>query len=90
MIDGVPLKFGCTGSRFLASDVIDFYIINLTMDDHPIHIHLVNFQIIRRFRFDVNLYKRDWEARNGFLRLGGVTGLPTQIDVRAYMIANTE
>lgn len=60
MIDGVPLKMGCKGSTFQVGWVYDFFIINLTMDDHPIHIHLVNFQIIKRFKFDVEKYREDW------------------------------
>jgi FtsP/CotA-like multicopper oxidase with cupredoxin domain len=60
MIDGVPVKKGCQGSSFQYGGVYDFYIINFTMDDHPIHIHLVNFQIIRRFKFQVQKYKDEW------------------------------
>lgn len=59
-IDGVPLKMGCEGSTFKVGEVYDFYIINLTMDDHPIHIHLVNFQIIGRFEIDGVRYQQDW------------------------------
>lgn len=84
MIDGVPLRMGCAGSIFQQGKVYDFYIINLTMDEHPIHIHLVNFQIIGRFAFDVKKYKKDWEAINGEVKKGGIDHIPTQIDVRPY------
>lgn len=30
------------------------------MDDHPIHIHVVNFQVIGRFKFDIKKYQHDW------------------------------
>ena len=60
MIDGVPVRMGCKGSSFQNGGVYDFYIINLTMDDHPIHIHLINFQVISRFAFNVKKYKKDW------------------------------
>ncbi len=30
------------------------------MDDHPIHIHLINFQIVGRFTIDMAKYKKDW------------------------------
>ena len=55
------------------------------MDDHPIHIHLVNFQIIGRFKFDDVKYKADWEAANGKVPRGGLGSIPSQIDVRPYM-----
>ena len=60
------------------------------MDDHPIHIHLVNFQVIRRFKFDIAKYKKDWEDRNGKLQAGGVAGIPKQLDVRPYKLDNSE
>lgn len=90
MIDGVPLKMGCKGSVFRTGWVYDFYIINLTMDDHPIHIHLVNFQVIRRFKFDVKKYRSDWEVKNGLLQAGGVIGIPRQLDVRPYTIPKSD
>jgi FtsP/CotA-like multicopper oxidase with cupredoxin domain len=33
---------------------------NLTGDAHPIHIHLIQFQVISRQPFDVNSYLTDW------------------------------
>ena len=90
MIDGVPIKMGCKGSEFREGSVYDFYIINLTMDDHPIHIHLINFQIIKRFKFNMGKYKNDWESLNGKLRPGGIGRIPTQIDVRNYKLPNSE
>jgi FtsP/CotA-like multicopper oxidase with cupredoxin domain len=45
---------------------------NLTGDAHPIHIHLIQFQVISRQPFDVNAYLNDWIAKfpggtfNGF------------------------
>lgn len=65
MIDGVNVDQGCAGAKYKLGKTYDFYIINLTMDDHPIHIHLINFQVIGRFNFDVKKYRKDWEAQNG-------------------------
>lgn len=56
MIDGVSLKLGCQGSTYRQGQIYDFYIINLTPAPHPIHIHIVNFQVIGRFPFDVTKY----------------------------------
>jgi len=38
---------------------------NLTPDAHPIHIHLVQWQLVSRQTFDVARYKADWLALNG-------------------------
>ena len=35
---------------------------NLTVDAHPIHIHLIQFQVISRQPFDVDTYLTDWMA----------------------------
>jgi spore coat protein A len=51
---------------------------NLTGDAHPIHIHLVQFQVISRQNFDVDAYLADWIASfpggtfNGFTFARGV------------------
>jgi FtsP/CotA-like multicopper oxidase with cupredoxin domain len=37
-------------------------IANLTMDAHPIHLHLVQFQILNRQAFKKSAYLKDWEA----------------------------
>jgi spore coat protein A len=36
--------------------VEDWYYINLTEDTHPMHTHLVTFQVVRRFPFDDDAY----------------------------------
>ena len=54
------------------------------MDDHPIHIHLVNFQVIGRFKFNYKKYQKDWEKKNGKLKPGGIEQVPVQVDVRPY------
>ena len=40
-------------------------IINLTMDAHPMHTHLMQFQILDRQPFDVNGYVTEWNAAFG-------------------------
>jgi FtsP/CotA-like multicopper oxidase with cupredoxin domain len=51
---------------------------NLTGDAHPIHIHLIQFQVISRQPFDLNTYLTDWIASfpggtfNGFTFAPGV------------------
>lgn len=36
--------------------------INLTGDAHPMHTHLVSFQVVNRQKFDVERYDADWAA----------------------------
>jgi spore coat protein A len=39
-----------------------WHLINTTEDAHPIHLHLVRFQVLDRQRFDRAAYLRDWGA----------------------------
>ncbi|WP_440951372.1 multicopper oxidase family protein [Methanosphaerula subterraneus] len=43
----------------------DWVIINPTADTHPIHLHLVQFQLVSRQAFQVKKYQTDWMALNG-------------------------
>lgn len=40
-------------------------LVNLTGDAHPIHLHLVQFQVLNRQQFDVEKYTSDWITLNG-------------------------
>ncbi len=42
----------------------DWIIVNPTMDAHPIHLHLVQFQIVSRQTFDLFTYMDDWTNLN--------------------------
>jgi spore coat protein A len=43
----------------------DWMIVNLTPDAHPIHLHLVQFQLVSRQNFRADDYTADWLALNG-------------------------
>ena len=43
----------------------DWEIVNLTADTHPIHLHLVQFQLASRQAFDAARYASDWTLLNG-------------------------
>jgi spore coat protein A len=43
----------------------DWVIVNPTLDPHPIHLHLVQFQIVHRQTFNSSTYLSDWKALNG-------------------------
>ncbi|MDH5663485.1 MAG: multicopper oxidase domain-containing protein, partial [Candidatus Bathyarchaeota archaeon] len=43
----------------------DWIIVNPTADTHPIHLHLVQFQLVSRTKFDVGKYLAEWYRLNG-------------------------
>jgi FtsP/CotA-like multicopper oxidase with cupredoxin domain len=43
----------------------DWVIVNLTADTHPIHLHLVQFQLVSRQPFQATKYLNDWMRANG-------------------------
>lgn len=45
----------------------DWQIVNLTMDTHPIHLHLIQFQLVQRQNFDMPRYMMDWMTLNGIM-----------------------
>ncbi len=47
----------------------EWVIANLTMDTHPIHLHLVQFQLLNRQSFDAAGYLAKWERVNGMAPL---------------------
>lgn len=90
-IDGIGMEVGanCEGSIYQANKVYDLYIINLTPDTHPIHFHLVNFQKVFSFPFDVNRYTQDWfDLNGGAPSARGFSKLPKHMDPRMYQIGS--
>lgn len=43
----------------------DWQIVNMTADAHPMHLHLVQFQVVSRQAFNLKQYDKDWTALNG-------------------------
>ena len=43
----------------------DWYFVDLTPDTHPMHLHLVQFQLISRQDMNTTAYETDWLALNG-------------------------
>lgn len=60
-------------------------IINLTMDTHPIHVHLVQFQALNRQKFDVDRYMTDWTVLNGMPPLNHPTIV---LPIETYLDSN--
>jgi spore coat protein A len=55
LLDGLPFSAPATEiSKLNTTEIWNF--INLTGDNHPIHLHLVTFHVLDRQPFDVNVY----------------------------------
>ncbi len=76
-----PLEAMLNGQKWMAptsetpqvGDTEDWVIPNLTGDTHPIHLHLVQFQLVSRQKFDAAKYNTDWLALNA---AGSTNGMP--------------
>ena len=62
-INGVHM--GVEGDIYELWKAYDLWIINLTGDAHPMHMHLVNFQFYKKRRFNKDQYTKDWANLNG-------------------------
>jgi FtsP/CotA-like multicopper oxidase with cupredoxin domain len=51
-------------------------IVNMTADTHPIHLHLTQFQVVNRQRFNVKRYMRDYEMLNPVIPAETTTNPP--------------
>ncbi len=65
----------------------DWFLVNPKIDAHPIHIHLVQFQVVQHQQFDVTAYMAKWIALNGETPLNKSTlNAPS---LSTYLIGNT-
>jgi FtsP/CotA-like multicopper oxidase with cupredoxin domain len=51
----------------------EWVVVNPTDSAHPIHLHLIQFQIVSRQTFDNTTYMADWTALNGQIPLSHLT-----------------
>lgn len=59
-------KWGAPISELpLVGSTVEWVLVNLTNDTHPIHVHLIQFQILNRQNFDVTSYNDAWTKLNG-------------------------
>ncbi len=63
----------------------EWTIVNLTADSHPIHLHLVQFQILNRQNINANAYQINWETLNGMPPLTHPT---ITLPVEPFLIGN--
>jgi hypothetical protein len=55
-MDGMPAMFGAVTEKPVEGTTEKWQIINTTMDAHPMHMHLVQFQLVSRQNFDEMSY----------------------------------
>ena len=60
----------------------DWCIVNMTPGAHPIHIHLIQFQVISRQNYNAEEYLKEWEKANGTLPL---KNSPITIPIEEYL-----
>lgn len=49
----------------IVGSTVEWEIVNLTGGAHPIHIHLIQFQVLNRQKFDSTKYREEWIKLNG-------------------------
>jgi spore coat protein A, manganese oxidase len=73
-LNGVHFDEGPTTEAPRAGTVEDWVFVNLTGDTHPMHMHLVTFQVVGRTPFDVEAYEEAHEGLHGVP--GGIDPTP--------------
>jgi spore coat protein A, manganese oxidase len=63
-LSGLPFDAPATENPKV-NDVEDWVYVNMTMDTHPMHLHLVTFQVVGRTRFDVEAYAAEFGGEDG-------------------------
>lgn len=66
----------------------DWVVPNVTRDNHPIHLHLIQFLLVSRQKFRVDDYRRDWLALNTDTPPGTPPYLtkPKELPVAPYLL----
>jgi spore coat protein A, manganese oxidase len=75
-LSGLPFNSGASGETPTVGTVEEWSYVNLTGDTHPMHLHLVTFQVVGRTPFDVDGYQDAY---------GGDDGVPGGIDPAPFV-----
>jgi spore coat protein A len=90
-----PLEVTLNGQNFEApvsekpvvGTTEEWVIVDITEDAHPIHLHLVQFQLVSRQKLMADAYKEDWLALNG---LPPYMSARTELAVSPYLVGEPE
>lgn len=74
---GIPIQMLLNGQLWsdpvsetpIVGSTEDWYIVGMTAGAHPIHLHLIQFQVVGRHNFNVTAYESEWSRVNGPLPL---------------------
>ena len=81
LLDGQPYDAPATEKPQVGTTE-DWVIVNPTMNSHPIHLHLVQFQLVERQTIASTQYMYDWETLNGNLPLNQTA---KNLDLNRYL-----
>ncbi len=81
LLDGLPYEAPATEKPEVGTTE-DWVIVNPTMNSHPIHLHLVQFQLVERQTIASTQYMYDWETLNGNLPLNHTA---KNLDLNRYL-----
>lgn len=84
LLDGLHWSYPVTETPVVGGTQL-WEIVNLTMDTHPIHLHLVQFRLLNRQNIDARKYQSDWEAQNG---VPPINHRPKELPVEPYHIGH--
>lgn len=85
-MDALPIHVGCGTAHFKTGETIDFHIINTMPTNHPIHIHLANFQVVNRFEFNTTAYLEEFQRVNGPIPVRGYNSAPREVSPYPFKI----
>lgn len=68
----------------------EWVIVNPTADTHPIHLHLVQFQLVNRQAFQVKQYQAAWMAAQGGMMPPFMGQVVTPVDPAPYLKGNAK
>ncbi|HEU4725192.1 MAG TPA: multicopper oxidase domain-containing protein [Candidatus Eisenbacteria bacterium] len=74
-LNGTPYMAAVTELPALGTTEM-WEVVNLTGDAHPIHLHLVQFQLLNRQKVNVRRYQNAFDAANGMLPVMSYTPVP--------------
>lgn len=69
----------------IVGSTVEWEVVNLTTGSHPIHVHLIQFQISNRQNFDNEKYNEEWMRLNGEIPLMHPT-IP--LPVEPFLVGN--
>ena len=88
LLNGLKWHFETTENSEVGATE-DWVIMNPTADTHPIHLHLTQFQLISRQRFDSVAYYNDWLAlqpmQDGMMAMPPFHNEPVPLDPAMYL-----